>query len=332
MKISFILPVYKVEAYLRECVESLTCQTYRDFEIILVDDGSPDECPALCDLLATENNRIKVLHKPNGGLSDARNYGLQYATGDYVIFVDSDDIWVGENSLEKLVAHIEKYPECQFYGFNCQYYYPDTNTYQKWVPYDDAVLSPVDGSSAMCSLVASGTLPMSACLKAIDRQWLLDMHITFKIGQISEDIPWFINLLDKSEKCVFVNDYIYAYRQNRVGSITATGGERSFNSVLDIIKTELALIDKRSFTAEAIDALFSFLAYEVCILMTIVCGLPKDKQAVARIEIKQLCWLLKYTQNPKVRMVNRVYNIFGYAITEWVLRLYNSYRTRKKCL
>ena len=329
MKISYILPIYKVEAYLRECVDSLISQTYKDIEVLLVDDGSPDGCPALCDQLATEDNRIIALHKPNGGLSDARNYGLQYATGDSVIFVDSDDIWVGENSLEKLVAHIEKYPECQFYGFNCQYYYPDTNTYQKWVPYDDAVLSPVDGSSAMCSLVASGTLPMSACLKAIDRQWLLDMHITFKIGQIAEDIPWFINLLDKCDKCVFVNDYIYAYRQNREGSITVSAGERSFNSLLDIVKTELELIDGRSLSAEAKGALRSFLAYEVSIMMSGTCHLPKEKQASARKELKQLCWLLKYTQNPKVHMVSRVYNLLGYAITERVLRLYNLYRKRK---
>ena len=329
MKISFILPVYKVEAYLRECVESLTCQTYKDFEIILVDDGSPDGCPALCDQLATEDSRIKVLHKPNGGLSDARNAGLKVATGDYVVFVDSDDKWVGKESLGKLVAIIERYPGCSFYNFNCQYYYPDTQTYRKWVSYVDGLLIPVDGSSAMHSLVASGTLPMSACLKAIDRQWLSDMQITFKIGQIAEDIPWFINLLDKSEKCVFVNDYIYAYRQNRVGSITATGGERSFNSLLDIVKTELELIEGRSFTSEAKDALRSFLAYEVSIMISNNCHLPKEKQESARKELKQLCWLLKYTQNPKVRMVSRVYGLFGYAITERVLRLYNWYRKRK---
>jgi hypothetical protein len=170
---------------------------------------------------------------------------------------------------------------------------------------------------------------MSACLKVIDRQWLIDNQITFKVGQISEDIPWFINLLDKSDKCMFVNDYIYAYRQNVAGSITASCGERAFNSVLDIVKTELALIDKRSFTTEAIDALYSFLAYEVSILVAFVSGLPKDKQSAARAEIKNLCWLLKYTQNPKVRMVSRVYKVFGYAITERVLRLYNWFRSRK---
>lgn len=329
MKVSYIIPVYKVEQYLRLCVYSVLSQTYRNIEVILVDDGSPDGCPALCDQLAIEDNRIKVLHKSNGGLSDARNEGLKIATGDYIIFMDSDDLWLGEYSLDKLVSLINRYPGCSFYGFNCQYYYPDSNTYTKWVQYSEEVLTPISGSSAMISLVKSGTFPMSACLKVIDRQWLIDNQITFKIGQIAEDIPWFINLLDKSAKCMFVNDYIYAYRQNVAGSITASGGERAFNNVLDIVNTELSLIDKRSFTADAIDALYSFLAYEVSILVAIVSELPKDHQSDARVEIKKLCWLLKYTQNPKVRMVSRVYNIFGYAVTERVLRLYNWYRSRK---
>lgn len=329
MKVSFILPVYKVEAYLRECVNSITRQTYKDIEIILVDDGSPDGSPALCDQLATEDNRIKVLHKPNGGLSDARNVGLKIATGDFIVFMDSDDLWLGDDSLDKLVSLINQYPGCSFYGFNCQYYYPFSNTYTKWVQYADDVLTPISGNSAMVSLVKSGTFPMSACLKVIDRQWLIDNKITFKVAQIAEDIPWFINLLDKSDKCMFVNEYIYAYRQNVAGSITASGGERAFNSLLDIVKSELTLINKRSLTPEAINALCSFLAYEVSILMAFVCGLSKDKQSAARAEIKQLCWLLKYTQNPKVRMVSRVYNIFGYVITERVLQLYNWYRSRK---
>ena len=220
-------------------------------------------------------------------------------------------------------------PKCNFYGFNCQYYYPETNSFTKWIQYADEVLSPVSGNYAMVSLVKSGTFPMSACLKVINRQWLIDNQITFKVGQLSEDIPWFINLLDNSEKCVFTNDYIYAYRQNVVGSITASVGERHFNSVFDIINTELQLIDNRSFTSEAKDALRSFLSYEISILMAYVCELPKERRAEVRAKIKQLGWLFKYTQNPKVRMVSRVYNVFGYAITERVLKLYNWYRTRK---
>ena len=85
MKVSFVIPVYKVEKYLDECVQSILKQTYRDYEILLVDDGSPDLCPEMCDHWARVDDRIKTLHKPNGGLSDARNYGLRHAMGEYIV-------------------------------------------------------------------------------------------------------------------------------------------------------------------------------------------------------------------------------------------------------
>ena len=92
-KVSIIIPVYKVEKYIDKCIQSIMNQTYRNIEIILVDDGSPDSCGEICDYYAKKDNRVKVVHKMNGGLSDARNYGIEVATGKYILFVDSDD-WV----------------------------------------------------------------------------------------------------------------------------------------------------------------------------------------------------------------------------------------------
>lgn len=329
MKISFIIPVYKVEKYLDDCVQSIVSQSYRNIEVLLVDDGSPDSCPALCDGWANADPRIKAFHKFNGGLSDARNYGLQKATGDYVIFVDSDDFWIGNDSLQKLVLLIERYPECDFYSFNCQYYFPNSRTFRKWVSYSSVLKNPIDGSNALCLLISSGTLPMSANLKIIKRKWLLDTGISFKVNQISEDVPWFINLLDRCKKCIFVNDYVYAYRQNVAGSITANFNEKSFNSLLEIIKNELLLIDKRSFNQDAKDSLKSFLAYELSILMSGISKLPKEKKYIARSEVKSLCWLFKYTQNPKVYLISLVYKAFGYLFTEYLLMIYNWYRIKR---
>ena len=89
--ISVIVPVYKVEAYLDACVQSILDQSYPDLEIILVDDGSPDHCPQMCEAWAAQDARIRVIHKTNGGLSSARNAGLELCTGEYIAFVDSDD-------------------------------------------------------------------------------------------------------------------------------------------------------------------------------------------------------------------------------------------------
>lgn len=106
--VSVIVPIYKVEKYLGECIRSLIQQTYRNLEIILVDDGSPDSCGEMCDQFAKLDSRIKVIHKENGGLSDARNVGICAATGDYIGFVDSDD-YVDSRFYEYLLSLVKKY-------------------------------------------------------------------------------------------------------------------------------------------------------------------------------------------------------------------------------
>ena len=107
-RISIIVPVYKAEKYLPRCVESLLSQTYRELEIILVDDGSPDNCPEICDGYAEKDSRVKVIHKENGGVSSARNAGLEAASGDYITFVDSDD-YVDGQMYEKMLSVAEEY-------------------------------------------------------------------------------------------------------------------------------------------------------------------------------------------------------------------------------
>lgn len=105
--ISVIIPIYNVEPYLKKCLDSIIIQTYRDLEIILVDDGSPDNCPAICDEYAQKDARVKVVHKKNGGLSSARNAGMDAATGEYICFFDSDD-FIESDMLEKMFRSIEE--------------------------------------------------------------------------------------------------------------------------------------------------------------------------------------------------------------------------------
>ena len=107
-QISVIVPIYNVEKYIHKCIDSILSQTFTDFELILVDDGSPDKCGEICEQYAIKDDRIKVIHKENGGLSDARNVGVQYVNGGYTIFVDSDD-WIESTMIEEMVKLIDEY-------------------------------------------------------------------------------------------------------------------------------------------------------------------------------------------------------------------------------
>lgn len=114
---SVIIPIYKVENYLSECIESILSQTYTDFELILVDDGSPDNCDKICDAYAAQDNRIRVIHKENGGVTSARLAGAEAAVGEYIVCIDGDD-WVSPDYLEQFAEHIrECHPDILCCGF-----------------------------------------------------------------------------------------------------------------------------------------------------------------------------------------------------------------------
>lgn len=120
-KVSVVIPVYKTKEYLKQCVESLLGQTYQNQEIILVDDGSPDECPAICDAYASANKRIRVIHKANGGLSSAREAGIQNASGDFIVIVDSDD-WLESDAVAECLKTAERDDaDCVMFGYIREY-------------------------------------------------------------------------------------------------------------------------------------------------------------------------------------------------------------------
>lgn len=125
MKLAVIVPVYRVEPYLRQCIESILNQSYRDLRVILVDDGSPDASGAICEEYAQRDERVIVLHKENGGQSSARNLGLKHIDGcDYVTFLDSDD-WLEGNTYERCIRHLEEHPEVSIVGYGYNMVYPD---------------------------------------------------------------------------------------------------------------------------------------------------------------------------------------------------------------
>ena len=252
--------------------------------------------------------------------SDTRNSGLRMASGEYVVFIDGDDFWIGEDSLQKLVDILENHQGIDFINFNCCYYYSEKG-YKKWVEYNEALCVPVTSDTAIRQLVTSGTFPMSACFKVLSTKLLRDNELYFKVGILCEDIPWFIDLLDCAQIILFVNDYIYAYRQNVSTSISRNFGVKSFD-IISIISDELGKLNTRHFSEESKDCIKSFLAYEFCICLGSIHFLNKKERNERYEKLMSYKWLLRYKQNPKVRKASLINSLFGIKALEYILCYY----------
>lgn len=322
-KISVIVPVYNVEKYLRQCANSILAQTYKNIEVILVDDGSLDNSPQICDEIADADSRVRVIHKTNGGLSDARNVGLEAATGDYIMFVDSDDYWRGPNVLNILCNILDNYHEnLDFLNFNCIYYYQTDNVMKPWPVFPDSVINSGAPKEIIVGLVSHGMFPMSACMKLIRRDFLVKNDIKFINGIVSEDIPWFLEILSKSRAFRFVNEYMYVYRKQVTGTISSSFSEKKYRDLYNIFITETAKIKNNYSDYELKNALLSFMAYEFCILLGQAPNFSGELRERELNNLKQHLWILKYDLNPKVKLVNTVKSIFGLNITSKILYTY----------
>ncbi|MCF2652694.1 glycosyltransferase family 2 protein [Anaeromassilibacillus senegalensis] len=212
--ISVIVPVYNVEAYLCRCVDSLLRQTAVDTEIILVDDGSTDGCGALCDRYARQDPRVTTIHKPNGGLSDARNAGLEIAKGEYIAFVDSDD-WVAAFFLQRLLEGLQNSGsdicECEVY-----------HTAGAGVAAAAAPKAPIcfDTESAMEQLLRNGAFRQHVWNKLYRAEVIGD--IRFPVGKTNEDEFWTYQVFARAGRVCKIEDPLYNYFQ-RPGSIMNAG-------------------------------------------------------------------------------------------------------------
>lgn len=321
MRISVIVPVYNVEKYLVKCVDSILHQTYKDIEVILVDDGSKDSSPAICDALAQQDSRVKVIHKVNGGLSDARNVGTAMATGEYLLYMDSDDFWASDDNLEILVGEAKRTPECDFIGFNCSYYYEVEDKVVPWVRYSEELDQPTLTERCVMMLLSSGTFPVSACMKLFRRE-ALQGKIEFIKGAYCEDIPWFIELLRQTKRCRFINLYMYMYRKGVSTSISSSYSPKAYSDLLAHLERGVEQCQNWEVSSEFRDAILSLWAYELSILRAMTGYMDRAQKLVERKKLHSYNWLLDYQQHPKVKIVANIQRFLGVRLTDALLYRY----------
>jgi hypothetical protein len=243
------------------------------------------------------------------------------ARGIYVVFMDSDDFWSGRYVLSGLVSLFNDNPNCDFIQFNCFYYYGKRQKYKAWSQYPDSIAGSGDKNRKIIELISRGQFPMSACMKIIKREFLTENNIYFIRGIISEDIPWFLELLYKSNNFIFVNNYYYAYRKQVNNSISSSFSEKKFRDLYNIIVSETEKIQNRHDDSELQNALLSFMAYEYCILMGMVYFFQPPKRREEMNKIKKYIWLFEYRLHPKVNMARNILKLAGFRVTSYLLFL-----------
>lgn len=313
MKFSVVVPVYKVEKYLDQCVQSLLGQTYADLEVVLVDDGSPDQSGAMCDAWAAKDARIRVVHQENGGLSAARNTGIRHATGDYVLFLDSDDWWETDTVLEAIAKQLERTP-AEVLSFN----YRKSFDGVAQPGYFDETLPSSRETESLAQIVQCDRWINGACNKALSRSLLTENELFFRLGITSEDIDWTLRVALKARTFAFLNVCVFVYRQHGA-SISHTVAPKNVRMLCDNVRTCVRLLE----TADeaAAQALKSYVAYQYATLIHNVSTLPKAHRREFLTDIRQLQYLLACSGHPKVRLIYRCSRFLGLSPTMALLRL-----------
>ena len=321
MKISVIIPVYNTEKYLKECVESVLAQTYTDLEILLIDDGATDASPQICESYEKQDDRIKVIHKQNGGLSDTRNVGIDQCSGDYVLFLDSDDYWDDKNMVQSLADQVKQFP-VDVLNFRYKKYLEDTKQFVTCLKSVEDI-EQQEKDQILERLINEGLYISSACNKLISARFLKENKLYFEKGITSEDIDWCARMLIKCKSIGYNNIEAYVYRQ-RSESITHTIAYKNIYDLSNNVKKCVKFGQEIPQNTKFYELYHNFAAYQYGTLLLSNTLVEGDRAKIKTImkEMKAYSWLLDYHVNQKVKLQYYVKKIFGYNNLIRFLRLY----------
>lgn len=236
--ISVIVPIYNVEKYLTQCIESIINQTYKNLEIILVDDGSKDNSGKICDEYQKKDSRIKVIHKENGGTSSARNEGLEISTGKYIQFVDSDD-YIDLDMIEFLYKILKEenadISMCSYYKLNKDKF--TTNATEEKINYTS--------DEALQELLLDTKIRCYVCNKLIDRKCI--ENIRFPVGRTFEDIITLTKIFTKADKLILVDKPKYYYRQRKGSILNNQTNELRLSYIQAVLETTQLILKEKPY-------------------------------------------------------------------------------------
>lgn len=311
-KISIVVPVYNVEKYIHESLNSILNQTYKNFELLLIDDGSKDNCPQICDEYAKKDSRIRVIHKENGGLSDARNCGIKNATGDYIMFFDSDDYLSSNEAIEKIADKINsENRDVVLFFFKYSF---ENRAENGIVEYNDNYrnikLSGTTKAQQLEELVKNNVYISSAVVKVIRRQLFVDNDLYFVKGIYSEDVDWSARLMICAKSFSLLNESLYIYRQRDM-SISQTVKKKTIVDISNNIKRCIEISE--NVAEDDKEAYMNYVAYQYITFLNVYNLCDEDVKYIMK-DMKQYSYLLNYHWNGKVKKIYMFKKLMGFNL------------------
>lgn len=321
--LSLIIPVYNVEKYLDNCIKSVIIHNPKKLgiEIILVDDGSTDNSGNLCDEYAEDYEYIIVVHKKNGGLSSARNEGIKHATGQYIIFMDSDDWWNPDVDLNNVINFVKAHNQTEMFLFTAYDYFENDGYYMRKDHKNLRSLKTTSPKDYYESLLKNGNLEVAAYTKIFLRTFIQNNSLTFRKHLLSEDNEWMMRVLRKVKKIEIIDEPLYIYRMHREGSISNSIKKKNIEDLLKIV-----YLSQRYYKRYPYDELkkqelcyASYLWFSALGLSTL---LDKNEQKTLKSKFYWTSDVCKYSRSPKTRSCYFVYKLMGLEATAQILGMY----------
>lgn len=314
MFFSIVIPVYNVEKYLEECVESILEQDFSDYELILVDDGAKDSSGSICDRYSKQYEFIKTIHKPNGGQADARNVGAAAASGEYIIYIDSDDYIINDKFLSDVHNHILlNDAEIVMYKFSkyfdernelekCTFSFPDTEKFK--------------GDELLLEMVKKDAYYGMAWTKAFKRS----KGVEFDTSLVCEDMDWFFNLLSNTDNFTVIDKEYIAYRQ-RAGSVTSTLRIKNLTDFIYTLEKWSKKVADSDFSETKKLALYGAMAKYYSNLLIVYARLKDKSKKETVSRIKNLSYLLDYSASSRPQKIKQIYKAVGFNAVITMLKV-----------
>lgn len=325
MFFSIIVPVYNVEKYLKECIDSILNQKFKNFELILVNDGSTDCSGNICDEYSKNDIRVRVIHTSNKGQSEARNVGVSKATGKYIIFIDSDDYINNNNFLELIYQKCIKDVDVVLYKF--QKYYEIEEKLEKCNFNFPVNADCSDVAKTIKNLVSTDSFYCAPWTKCIRKKLLEENRIKFESGLLGEDQDWYYKVVIAANKIEFIDEPFIIYRQ-RSGSLTSSWKMKNLTDCIYIIEKWSNYFSSSELNDELKYGLNSSLAKLYCNMLIAYCRFKDKGKVLQKQRIKDLNYLFKYNCNRRVYIMSKIYKVCGFEGLMLSLKLIESIRRR----